>query len=222
MIRFRRWHPKSHTHSEAWVIDPRKRWPLRWRAQGLWSLGKNMQKSPGQRRETGPRTGPNTTSKCPGLVPRAGAKDFLVMSPWGSDGGTHFPMPFLPWDEDWGGCGGQDQDNQGRGHFSTGPPISTGRRWDSSWASRDRLRAREALLAWEARSGAAMRWSGLPCWERGGASQDDEWDALQSMLCSLRMRAAQEEGAAWARSSLDGLFLFSASYCFKQLQIYRK
>lgn len=46
------------------------------------ALARTCKKSPGQRRrEIGSRTGPNTTSKCPGLVPRAGAKDFLVMSP---------------------------------------------------------------------------------------------------------------------------------------------
>lgn len=52
------------------------------------ALGRTRKKSPRQRRrEAGPRTSQNTTSKCPALVPRAGAKDFPVMHPGGSDGG---------------------------------------------------------------------------------------------------------------------------------------
>ena len=89
-----------------------------------------------------------------------------------------------------GSCGGEDQENQRRDHFSTGPPISTGRGWDSSWAWRERLRVREAR-------------SGLPCAAQGcragggvGPAKAMNGDALQSTLRSLRMRAAQEEGAA--------------------------
>lgn len=79
-----------------------------------------MQKSPGRRRRgTGPGTSQNTTSKCPGLLSRVGAKDFLVSESTNGLMLDIFPLPSLLQDE---GRGGQGRgENLGRGgHVSAG------------------------------------------------------------------------------------------------------
>lgn len=64
------------------------------------ALRRTGKKSPEQRRRgTGPRTSQNTTSKCPGLVPRVGAKDFLVSESTKGLMVEIFSTPFLLRDE---------------------------------------------------------------------------------------------------------------------------
>lgn len=78
------------------------------------ALRRTWKKSPGQRRRgTGPRTSQNTTSKCPGLVPRVGAEDFLVSESTKGLVVELFSTPFPLQDEGGGGGGGGEPGREG-------------------------------------------------------------------------------------------------------------